>query len=102
MEDITDVLPQPATDTDAPEVAVENESDLLHARITNLGLILTDVMERVARLETFLHTQYNDAVVHFDARLKAVEMMTPEATNAELEATVEKLCEKMKFLVPMD
>lgn len=103
-KDIPDVLPQTAPGGIAiPSEVTEGDAiAFLQAQITDIGATLADVIESVARLESFLHNQYNDAVMHFDARLKAVELATPEATNAELEATVKKLYEKMKLLVPMD
>lgn len=102
MVDTTDALPELVAGTADTEIAEDSEITSLQAQVTDLREALVDVIERLARIESFLHNQYNEAVILFDARLKAVEMATPEATNAELEATVKKLCEKMKFLVPMD
>lgn len=58
--------------------------------------------ERVAKIETFLATSYNELVAHFDARVKALEGAAPAAANEKLEALVAKMHEKMKLLIPMD
>lgn len=58
--------------------------------------------ERVAKIETFLATSYNERVAHFDARVKALEGAAPAAANEKLEALVAKMHEKMKLLIPMD